>query len=216
MRLVAPRGLVPLQEAIQLQERCARMWPAEGAAIVVQHPPVYSLGRKAWAADAQALPHPAVRVSRGGGAVFHGPGQLAVYVVRRLSGGGGLLQAHAGDLLAVLEHAARRLGAPLAAAAGGDFGTGLFTADGRKAAFVGFGLAAGWSTRHGAALNVCADLSAFAHVAVCGCPVRPAPVANVGGSILAAEEALVDGLRRVYGDLLPAACPILPPRGGVE
>ena len=138
--------------------------------LLVEHPPVVTLGRSAKAANLTAprelLAARGVElfdVERGGDVTFHGPGQLVGYPIIDLA-------RHKQDLhwylRAVEDVMIRALGA-LDIAAERNVGlTGVWTA-GRKIASIGVH-ARQWVTWHGFALNVTTDLSYFDLIVPCG------------------------------------------------
>jgi lipoyl(octanoyl) transferase len=85
-------GLVDFDSALALQERLvfelSGRDDSQGALLLCEHPPLITLGREASAAhvlvdpaDLRAVEIDVRWVSRGGGAVTHAPGQLAVYPI---------------------------------------------------------------------------------------------------------------------------------------
>src|SRR5438552_6701085 len=86
-------GRVDYDEALAWQERLVTRRLAGGpdALLLLEHPPVYTLGRSA---DARHLGRagagdvPVRRVARGGQATYHGPGQLVGYPVVALAAQG--------------------------------------------------------------------------------------------------------------------------------
>lgn len=133
---------------------------------LVQHPPVYTLGRNAKhraRIDDAAVAIPQIQTDRGGDITYHGPGQAVVYVLLDLSRRGHgvktlvhALEQAAIDLLSAHGiSAARRRGAP-----------GVYV-DGAKVAALGLRVTRGCSY-HGLALNVDMDLRPFAAIAPCG------------------------------------------------
>lgn len=134
-------------------------------AIVVEHDPVFTVGRKRGAAQNVLTPGevPVIEVERGGDVTFHGPGQLVVYPVFALAGVDR-------DLHAWL----RRLEA-LVIAGLAEFGihgerdernTGVWVA-GRKICSIGIACRR-WVTWHGLALNVSTDLAYLSRINPCG------------------------------------------------
>ncbi len=132
----------------------------------VEHPPVFTLGLAAkpeHVLDAGAIP--VVRIDRGGQVTWHGPGQLVAYALIDLKRAGcGVkelvrrLEQSVIDLLSGYGiHAERRAGMP-----------GVYVG-GAKIAAVGLRISRGCSF-HGIALNVDADLAAFARINPCGYP----------------------------------------------
>jgi lipoate-protein ligase B len=138
--------------------------------ILVEHPPVVTLGRKK-ADNKLPVTEEYLRsrgielfeVERGGGVTFHGPGQLVGYPIFDL-------QRHKQDLhwyLRQVEEALIRTLAAYDIVAERNAGfTGVWTA-GRKIASIGVH-AKNWVTWHGFALNVTTDLSFFNVMTPCG------------------------------------------------
>jgi lipoate-protein ligase B len=161
--------MVPYDEALQLQESLLAERVAGGGGdevVLLEHPPVFTLGRGADAADLLGAPErlgvPVFRVGRGGGATFHGPGQLVAYPIVRLRGAGrdvhGYVRALERSLIATCE----RFGIAVHTPSGQ---TGVWVG-GDKLASIGIGVRHGVAY-HGVALNVCPDLSYFAHIIAC-------------------------------------------------
>lgn len=173
-------GRVPYAEALALQEariETRRRGEAGDALLLLEHPPVITLGRRGRDENVLASPEALAargiavhRVARGGDATYHGPGQLVGYLIVDLAARG---EADAGALL-------RRIEAALVGVLGalGVEGytrpgqTGVFAAPGapgpaRKVASIGVGLR-GWISWHGFALNVTLDPAAFDLIVPCG------------------------------------------------
>lgn len=162
--LVRDLGLMDYDAAWALQKALAAE-RAEGrgqdALLLVEHPPVYTLGTSA--PEPGPLPHPARRVERGGQTTFHNLGQLVAYPVLHLRerglSVGGLLRALEGAVIAVLAglglEGERRAGA-----------TGVWCR-GRKVCSEGVAVK-GWVSFHGLALNCDNDLAGFAAIRPCG------------------------------------------------
>lgn len=133
---------------------------------LLQHPPVYTLGRGARDGHLhQSGEVPVVKTDRGGQITYHGPGQLIVYVLvdlkRRGYGVRSLVQRIEQALIDYLASqsiiAARRAGAP-----------GVYVDDAKIAA-LGLRVKNGCSY-HGLALNVDMDLAPFERIDPCGYP----------------------------------------------
>ena len=162
-------GCVPYADALALQDdlvaACAA-GSADDELLLLEHPPVYTLGRGADAADLQGAPQrlgvPVYRVSRGGGATFHGPGQLVAYPIVRLRAAGRDVHRYVRVLEAALIATCSRFGVAAVAPPGQ---TGVW-AGGRKLASIGIGVRRGVAF-HGIALNVSTDLAYFAHIVPC-------------------------------------------------
>ena len=172
--LVANLGTVPYLDALALQRAVARARIsgafADDLLLLVEHPPVITLGRSS--KDGHLLASPALLESRGvevheaergGDVTFHGPGQLVGYGIVDL-------KRHKLDLhwyLRQVEEALIRAVAPFGIVAERNPGlTGVWT-QGRKLASIGVH-ARDWVTWHGFALNVTTDLSWFDLMVPCG------------------------------------------------
>lgn len=155
-----------------LQERAAAAVRRGGAdeLLYMEHAPVITLGRGAApdqllasAAELAAAGITLAETDRGGGATFHGPGQLVGYPIidlrRRGIGVRTYLAALQGALIAVL----RRVKIDAFVRPGL---TGAWTRQGKIAA-IGVAVRRG-ITRHGFALNVSNDLSGFRRIVPCG------------------------------------------------
>jgi lipoate-protein ligase B len=172
--LVADLGLRPYAEVLELQRDLARARIsgelAQDLLLLVEHPPVVTLGRSAkeqhLVVPRELLAHRGVElfeVERGGDVTFHGPGQLVGYPIVDL-------RRHKQDLhwyLRQLEEALIRAVGRYGIAAGRNPRyTGVWTG-GRKIASIGVH-ARDWVTWHGFALNVTTDLSYFDLIVPCG------------------------------------------------
>ncbi len=172
--LVADLGTLPYLDALSLQRAVARARISgafqDDLLLLVEHPPVVTLGRSSKAGHLLASPalleargvelHEA---ERGGDITFHGPGQLVGYGIVDL-------KRHKLDLhwyLRQVEEVLIRAVAALGIVAERNPGlTGVWTG-GRKLASIGVH-ARDWVTWHGFALNVSTDLSYFDLMVPCG------------------------------------------------
>lgn len=131
---------------------------------VLQHQPVFTLGRNANRSNFIAQPEiRVIQSDRGGDVTYHGPGQLIIYCLLDLK----RLQLGVKSLVAVLEesviqllsdfgvHGERQLNAP-----------GVYV-DKQKLASLGLRVKKGCSY-HGLAINVDMDLKPFAFIHPCG------------------------------------------------
>lgn len=195
-------GRVPYGEALARQEAllARRLAGGRDALLLLEHPPVYTLGR---GADAQHLGAAAlgavevVRVGRGGQVTYHGPGQLVGYPILGLRDLRPDVHWYVRSLEQVLIEALRVVG--IAAARRGGL-TGVWVAD-RKIASIGVGVRR-WVTWHGFALNVGEDLSGFDAITPCGIAgVRMTSVAREGGPGDVARMATIvaEQLGQVFG-----------------
>jgi len=139
---------------------------------LVEHPPVFTLGRASRPEHLHAPGDiPVVRTERGGQVTYHGPGQVVAYLLVDLHRRSltvrefvARLEDAAIAVLSTYEVAAvRRAGAP---------GVYLRGADGSaqsKIASLGIRISRGCSY-HGVALNVAMDLEPFSRIDPCGYP----------------------------------------------
>ena len=157
---------VELREALRRGEGPERL-------LLLEHEPVFSLGRNATVADilwsSAELAFHGVEVApsdRGGQVTFHGPGQLVGYPILDLSPDRRDIRRYVRDLQEVL---VRTLADFAVAAAGGE-GERIGVCVGpRKIASIGVHLSR-WRTTHGFALNVAPELALFGGIVACGMP----------------------------------------------
>jgi lipoate-protein ligase B len=171
-------GRVPYAEALALQEaRVAevRAGRAGDALLLLEHPPVVTLGRSARPENLLQSPGALAErgvelyeIARGGDVTWHGPGQLVGYAILDLQARGRAdVHRFLRDLESGLIDALEKLGLAAEIRSGM---TGVFVAPSappRKIASIGVGLR-GWVTWHGFALNVDPDLAGFDAIVPCG------------------------------------------------
>ncbi len=139
---------------------------AEDELLLLEHDPVYTIGRTpnvSSLGDATVLPHPVVRINRGGQATYHGPGQLVGYPILDLRARGQDLHWYLRALESLLISALRTFGIT---AAQRESLTGVWVGE-RKIASIGVGVRR-WISMHGFALNVSGDLAPFYQITPCG------------------------------------------------
>ena len=169
--------------------------------LLLQHPPVYTAGKRTEPHERPFDSTPVIDVDRGGKITWHGPGQLVGYPIVRLA-----------DPVDVVAHVRRLEGALIDVCAGVGLPTervegrsGVWVrADqrgpDRKIAAIGVRVARG-VTMHGFALNCDPDMTAFANMIPCG-------IADAGVTSLSVElgrdvpvdeviDAVEDAMRRV-------------------
>ncbi len=211
-----------LQREVALARRSGAL--ADDALLLLEHPPVFTMGRQGEARHLGAGPDALraagadfLEVDRGGSVTFHGPGQLVAYPIVRLAGVFPIPghPAH-GDV----DHYLRGLEAGLIATAA-IYGvevarrppyTGVWSGE-RKLGAIGVKLAGGVTT-HGVALNVATDLSWFDRVTPCGIEgAGVASLASLGAPGHTPEEValvLAQCLAEAFGRRLEAAGPLAP------
>ena len=160
-------GLVPYVEAWQLQSALAEQLVdgiAEDTLLLLEHPSVYTAGRRTEDWERPQDGTPVVDVDRGGKITWHGPGQLVGYPVVRLPDPMDVV-GHVRRLEAGLIATCAQFGLPTVRVTGR---SGVWTSDGaRKIAAIGIRVKRGVAF-HGFALNCDADLSAFDRIVPCG------------------------------------------------
>ena len=197
-------GLVDYQEAWERQ-RQVHAGVVEGSGpdtlLLLEHPPVYTAGKRTEPHERPFDGTPVIDVDRGGKITWHGPGQLVGYPIVRLT-----------DPVDVVAHVRRLETALMEVCAG--LGLATTQVEGRsgvwvradergpdrKVAAIGVRVARG-VTMHGFALNCDPDMTAFANMVPCG--IVDAGVTSLstelGRDVPVAEvlDAVEDAVRRV-------------------
>lgn len=164
--------------------------------IYVEHPPVYTAGRRTEPHERPQDGTDVVDVDRGGKITYHGPGQLVGYPIVTLPGRVGVV-----DYVRRVEEALIRLLAGYGIATGRVAGrTGVWLAaqagrPERKIAAIGVRVAKR-TTMHGFALNVSSRLSDFDKIVPCG-------IADAAVTSIEAEGGQAPQLTDVAADLEP-------------
>ena len=171
--------------------------------VLVEHPPVVTVGVEGddGAADRSGLP--VVSVERGGRATYHGPGQLVGYPIVDLGPRGHDVRRFVRELEELLACAV----APYGVVAGHVKGQpGLWVDGRRKIASIGVAVDH-WVTFHGFALNVATDLSPFERFRPCGLDGSVmTSLAREAGRPLAVEDVrprVVAAWQRLFGAVGP-------------
>lgn len=153
---------------------------APDALYLLEHLPVYTLGRGAdprYAEGAWASDVPVVRSGRGGQVTYHGPGQLVAYPVVDLRRHGCDVGAYVGRLEAVVIRTLETWGI---AGRREPEHPGVWVGD-RKIASIGIAVRR-WIAWHGLALNVGPEIAPFERIVPCGIAgLRMTAVALEGG-----------------------------------
>jgi lipoyl(octanoyl) transferase len=165
---IYPLGLVPYAEAWELQRQWQQQLIADAyhpdVLLVLQHPPVYTLGTGSSLEHLRfTIDHELHRTERGGEVTYHCPGQLVLYPILNL-------RRHRLDLhwyLRQLEAVVIELLASYNLTGVRIPGlTGVWLED-RKIAAIGIKVSR-WVTMHGLAINVTNDLAGFEQIVPCG------------------------------------------------
>lgn len=182
-------GLVDYDRALELQ-RSLHADIAENqrpnTLILLQHPPVYTAGRRTLESEKPTDGSPVIDVDRGGKITFHGPGQLVGYPIVRLKNPNdvvGFVREIENALIGVCEElgiSAQRYCERSGVWIRDDHGD-------RKIAAIGIRVARG-VTMHGFALNINPDLTYFDRIVPCG--ISDAQVTSVSKELK--KDILVD------------------------
>jgi len=141
---------------------------ATNTLVLIEHPSVYTAGRRTDVLERPQDGTPVIDVDRGGRITWHGPGQLVGYPIVRLEKKNELVGFVRNLEDAIIETLAG-FGITGISIAGK---TGVWIKDDRserKICAIGIRVAKG-VTMHGFALNVCPDLSHFNQIVPCGMP----------------------------------------------
>ena len=169
------------------------------ALIVLEHPPVYTLGTgaslKFLKFDHLQTDYELYRIERGGEVTYHCPGQIVVYPILNLRYYQQDLHWYLRQLeeviiqvLAINKLTGERI----------DGLTGVWI-EGRKVAAIGIKVSK-WVTMHGFALNVCPDLSGFEQIVPCGIADRS--VCSMAEFVLDINPDLVrQQIVKVFGEI---------------
>ena len=165
-------GTVEYADAWELHRELAdaRVGGGPDTLLLLEHPPVYTAGKRTETHERPAGGVPVVDVDRGGKITWHGPGQLVGYPVIGLA-----------EPLDVVNYVRRLEESLISVCAGLGLETGRVTGRSgvwlpasahrpeRKIAAIGIRVARGVAL-HGFALNCDCDLEAFSRIVPCGIP----------------------------------------------
>ncbi len=196
-------GVVDYLSAWEMQKQIAEevlTGKIENTLLLLQHPSVYTAGRRTQLSDRPLDNTPVIDVDRGGKITWHGVGQLVGYPIIKLK--------NSADVVGFV----RELENVLIQVCG-EFGitaqrycerSGVWVRDeksDRKIAAIGLRVAKGVTT-HGFALNVNPDLSAYLKIIPCGIP--DAKVTSLSAEL--GEEINIDQVMPVLQKYI---CPVL-------
>lgn len=163
------RGLVPYEEALNQQRQLhleVVQGLAENSLILLQHPSVFTAGKRTLDSELPQDGAQVVRVDRGGKVTWHGPGQIVGYPIVKLSNPHELV-GFVRELESALIEVCAFFGLTATRVSGR---SGVWICDKRgerKIAAIGIRVASG-VTMHGFALNVSPDLTPFTQIIPCG------------------------------------------------
>lgn len=159
---------VPYEEALAFMDTCVsdiHNHKTEECIWFLEHPPMYTAGTSAKAADLLNPQFPVFETGRGGEYTYHGPGQRVVYVMVDLKKRGGVpdVKKYVCDLERWIINALK------------EFDIKGECVDGRVGVWVGNQKIAAigvrvrhWITLHGISINVNPDLSHYGGIVPCG------------------------------------------------
>jgi lipoyl(octanoyl) transferase len=212
-------GRVPYREAWNLQRSLAGA-VSQGAipdtVILLEHPPVVTLGRRADELAELHLPEGAevevVETDRGGKSTYHGPGQLVCYPILDLNRHGRDVKRYVRDLEEALVRTLAAFGLEGARIEGL---TGVWLPrPPRKIASIGVHVSR-WVTTHGYALNVDLDPAIFTDW-ITACGLEDATFATMAGEL--GRPVTVDEVRphaaAAIGEVFGLELEPLPADGG--
>lgn len=163
------QGLVEYQKAWDAQRRIheeVASGDRPNTLLLLEHPSVYTAGRRTDEAERPADGTPVIDVDRGGRITWHGPGQLVGYPIVKLQKPTELV-GFVREIESALINVCANLGI---SAVRVDGRSGVWICDekgDRKIAAIGIRVAKG-VTMHGFALNVNPNLEAFGQIVPCG------------------------------------------------
>jgi lipoyl(octanoyl) transferase len=166
---ISRHGLVDYQKAWDLQREIhadVASGSRPNTLLLLEHPSVYTAGRRTEASERPTDGTPVIDVDRGGRITWHGPGQLVGYPIVKLLKPTELV-SFVREIEAALILVCADLGVTTIRVEGR---SGVWIQDARgdrKIAAIGIRVAKG-VTMHGFALNVNPDLAAFRQIVPCG------------------------------------------------
>jgi lipoyl(octanoyl) transferase len=167
--------------------------------VLVEHPPVVTVGVEGDDGRAAESGLPVFSVERGGRATYHGPGQQVGYPIVDLEPRGRDVRRFVRDVESLVARSLLPLGVTGAHVSGRP---GLWVDERRKIASIGIAVDH-WVTFHGFALNVDPDLAAFDRFHPCGFDgsVMTSVAKELGRPVSLDElrPSLVDAWERVFG-----------------
>jgi lipoyl(octanoyl) transferase len=167
--VISRAGLVAYEEALELQRHFHKEIVAgtrPNSLILLEHPSVYTAGKRTQDFERPSDGTPVIDVDRGGRITWHGPGQIVGYPIVRLAKPTELV-GFVRTLESALIEACSTFGI---SAQRVDGRSGVWVCDEmgeRKIAAIGIRVASG-VTMHGFALNVAPDLAKFGKIVPCG------------------------------------------------
>jgi lipoate-protein ligase B len=204
-------GIVPYYRALKLQQQLAQA-RAEGrigdVLLLLQHPPVFTIGRFRGGEDITVPPEMLARdgiavfhTNRGGGTTYHGPGQLVGYPILNLKENGLGVREYIGKLEAVITSVLAALGIRAHRVAEHP---GVWVGN-KKICSIGIHISHHITT-HGFALNVSNDLRYFQYVRPCGLSGKAMTSVSELLGHRVAMETIIEALLPSFSELFGPSC----------
>ncbi|WP_298918416.1 lipoyl(octanoyl) transferase LipB [uncultured Algimonas sp.] len=210
---VAP-GLVPYDRALsQMEARAATVARGEAAEQIwlLEHPPLYTAGTSANAADlVDPDRFPVFEAGRGGQYTYHGPGQRVAYLMLDLRDRGRDVRCFVSGVEQLVIDTLAEFGVR-GERRDGRIGVWVERPDGRagtveeKIAAIGIRIRR-WVSFHGLSINVAPDLSHFDGIVPCGIRdygVTSLAALGVDASMADVDAALMRQADRLFGPVRP-------------
>ena len=201
------------QLALVEQRKAAAAGDALDTLLLVEHPHVFTLGRRREAEANVLMPGDVevIGIERGGDVTYHGPGQIVAYPIVLLGDGERDLHRYLRNLEQAVIATCARFGLATDREPG-KTGVWLTTPSGMRRKLCSMGIACRkWVTFHGLALNVTADLAYFRRINPCGfeASVMTSMAEQLGATVdpAAVRSALADELGLALGRTARAAAP---------
>jgi len=201
-------ALVPYDRAVaEMEARVAAIHAGTASELIwlVEHPPLYTAGTSADAADLlEPVRLPVFKTGRGGQYTYHGPGQRVAYVMLDLTRRGRDVGCHVWRLEEWMIRVLARFGVT-AERREGRVGVWVARGGGRDDKIGAIGVRVRhWVTYHGLALNVDPDLSNYAGIVPCG--ISGHGVTSLAAlGVMATMEEVDAALRETFGDVFANA-----------
>jgi len=199
--LIADLGLIDYLKAHELQLKLLDLRIREDipdSFLLLEHPHVITLGRRAKNIDLKVPEIPVIKVERGGEATYHGPGQLIGYLIMGLRD----LKLDIKRFVYLIEEAIIRALRDFSIIGSRVQGyPGVWIRD-KKIASIGLAIKH-WVTYHGFALNVYPDMKYFKLIKPCG--LEPSTMTSMEielgfkPDMTHVKESIIDHFKNLFG-----------------
>lgn len=165
---VVDLGLMDYEGALQKQYEirdAIRLGRGDDTILVVEHPPVATLGRRGEDAEVFDKTLPVHKIERGGKATYHGPGQLVVYPIMHMGQGNRDVRAWVRHLEQFIHDLLDHFG--IESQTQVEYPGVWTTKTDKKIASIGIAIQQ-WISFHGIAVNVTLNPKEFERIDPCG------------------------------------------------